>query len=84
MTTTYTLDVYAITDDEDSDPDSYFNMTSDDTDAIIASLIEMWADDHDETVDLRNERADEYDATVLVYDVCANDETVAIAYLVRN
>lgn len=84
MTTTYTLDVYPITDDEDSDPDAYFTMTSDNTDDMLECLIDMWGDDHDQTVDLRNERADEYTPSVLVYDVCANDETVAIAYLVRN
>jgi hypothetical protein len=81
MTTTRTIDVYAIADAEESDPDPYFHMTYDDTDDMLEALMEMWGEDHDEFVTLRNQRPDECDPSVIVYDVCANDAPVAIAYV---
>ncbi|SHW64479.1 hypothetical protein [Mycobacteroides abscessus] len=81
MTTTHTIEVFALSDAEESDPDPYFVMTYDDTALMLEALIEMWGEDHDDFVTLCNERPDECDPTVIVYDVCANDAPVAIAYV---
>lgn len=81
MTTTHTIEVFALSDAEESDPDPYFAMTYDNTDHMVECLRDMWADDHDVILDLRNERTDECDPSVLVYDVCADDAPVAIAYV---
>ncbi len=84
MTTTYTLDVFNEFDADESDPDPYFHMTCDNANDLIVAFIEMWFVDHDEVVELRNERADDCNSTVTVYDVYADDETVAVAYVART
>ena len=81
MTTTHTIDVYPLTDEDESDPDPYFHMTYDDMDLMTEALVEMWGEDHDEFVTLCNERADDMDPSVTVFDVCANNVPVAIAYV---
>lgn len=81
MTTTYKLDVYNEFDADESDPDPYFHMTCDNTNDLIVAFVDTWNDDHDELVELRNERVDECDPSVTVYDVYADDETVAVAYI---
>lgn len=81
MTTTYKLDVYNEFDADESDPDPYFHMTCDNTNDLIVAFVDTWNDDHDELVELRNERVDECDPSVTVYDVYVDDETVAVAYI---
>ena len=75
MTTNY-IDVYAITDDDESDPDAMFYATADDTDALRRALIDAMGD-----VTLEHLFHDDlmrYDA----YNVCnADDEPVAVAYI---
>lgn len=81
MTATYRLDVYNEFDADESDHDPYFRMTGDNASDLVAAFISTWNDDHDERVELRNERVDERKPSIVVFDVYADDETVAVAYL---
>jgi len=77
MTTTYTIDVYAITDDENSDPDSMYYATANTTDELRARLIDamgdvtlefLFADDDDKVYNVRN----------------ADNDVIAVAHIANN
>lgn len=81
MATTYRLDVYNEFDADESDDDPYFRMVGDSASDLIAAFTATWAEDHGERVELRNERVDEHNPSIAVFDVYSDAETVAVAYL---